>query len=217
MAQITWSHRDKLKGYELLVDGYVRKIEHLYKVQNSVNDAAPIIVSYVAPLLLLGLDLHHQYKLNVSEDKLTLRGNDGNNHQSYLIYAECDNYDNIGYNKGIHCWSVECIAYYENLWSFNLIGIKSERKRPWVYEKWTKVHEGGLYYHLDNGLGKMHWPSNTITIRLNCYDWTLTYFNGLLEIQKDYIKPNQAYYFVLQISGNDKSHFRVVPTPNKLK
>ena len=222
MAASCWS-RDKQEYYESLVDGYIRMIEKEYSLENSINDASEMILSYTLPLFLFGFDMCHPRKLRISDDGLSIIGNSDDLDGTFLIYSKCCK--GTGYNKGIHFWSVKCIkAYHYASKVVNrdrreaYIGIKNEKKKLWIYERWTTPHKGGIFYHLKEDLARKYWklPNNIITVKLDCYNWTITYFQGIQVIQKNHIKPKESYYFVLQMHPHTDTHFCVVPTPNSL-
>ena len=220
MAAVSWS-RDKQQYYESLVNGYIRMIEKEYSSENSINDAFDIVLSYILPLFLLGFDVFHPRKFKVSDDRLSIIGKSDDGDGTFLIYSNCCK--ETGYNKGIHFWSVKCIKahhYASNVVDRRetYIGIKNERKKLWIYETWIKAHEGGIFYHLKGELARKYWklPNNIITVKLDCHNWTITYFHGIQVIRKNYIKPMESYYFVLQLHSHTDTHFRVVPTPNSL-
>ena len=232
MAVVCWS-KDKQEYHELLVNGYIRMIEREYSLENSINDAFEIILSYILPLILLGFDLFQPRKFKVSDDKLSIIGNHDDKSGTFLIYAICDK--ETGYDKRIHFWSVACIKGHHKAFVATaqfggatigstkesesmLIGIKNERKKLWIHERWLDPHEGGLFYYLNGDIATKYWTSsnNIITVKLDCDNWTITYFHGTQLIQKNDIKANESYFFVLQMYCYTGTHFRVVPTPNKL-
>ena len=214
-------HERDYEYYSLLVNGYTRLLENEYKMLNAINDAMQIILWYILPRKLLGFDLYHPKDFKISQDKLTINGTAHSNNRddhclsTHLIYAE--SYYAGVYNN-LHFWSIECIDLpsISSLWFALMVGIKNERNKLWIYEKWPTPHEGGLFYHLKEKIAKQNWRSHTITLKLDRNDWTLTYYKGTKQIQKDNIKPNERYYFVLQVPYFTRSEYKVVPTPQCL-
>ena len=124
----------------------------------------------------------------------------------WLIYADITKNFKYGLNKGIHLWSVRALPI--SRWSSNAvrhcfasIGVSTEKDTKIINEfkhdgTSTKHWNETGFYSFYQGCSK--WADNeTITVKLNCNDWTVTYFNDKKQIQKDQIEPNQYYYFML--------------------
>ena len=92
--------------------------------------------------------------------------------------------------------------------------------REWNY----KVEDHGVYW-VNNGKGyNSHYqycvnfePDVIVTIKLNCNDWTVTYYKDKEEFKKDDIEPEQHYYLAMLCCGKScYTHLKVVESPDDL-
>ena len=207
--------------FELLAFGYINSMEKSLQLSMNIENGIKNLVTYFIALpKLFRFDLYHPHKFSLSNDKRVLKGK-SNGKNSYLVYAECNDSKNEGFMMGIHYWSIKLHAPSQCCY----IGIKSKRVKTWCYEQWgRKPHEGGLYYYVNAALTK----SKIFTVKLDCNNWKISYYQGLQVLATTEITANTSYYFVLQARSLDQenyyvdqpdnpqrtyTHFEVVSTP----
>ena len=147
-----------------------------------------------------------------------------------MHYALCilwigENND-IGFNEGIHTWSVKYVAanndkYDRRAICYHSIGVTNKkyehlltkctshgRKGVWI----TGEKAGNSFY---DGSGK--WEHNTvITVKLDCNDWSVTYYKDgkKMQFEGGFIEEG-FYYFVLVCCGASyRGHMEVVENPS---
>ena len=141
-----------------------------------------------------------------------------------MIYADLGQYSDTGFDKGVHVWSVQFMA--STTWSttagcFASIGVTTEKNdeliNKWNHAGWRggpKEHwvDTGYYsYYKGNGKWK---KEDVISVKLDCNNWTVTYYNDKDEIQKDKIEEDKSYYFAILSCGIARyGHFEVVESP----
>ena len=124
-----------------------------------------------------------------------------------MIYADLGQYDDT-LNKGTHLWSVKLLSKgYSSTYNkggarcFKSIGVTTEKNTKMINEfehhgvddhDWIQQGYNSFYQGYDDWM-----PKTVVTVKLNCNDWTVTYYNDNKQFKKDNIEPNQSYYFAL--------------------
>eukprot|EP01084_Bolivina_argentea_P146080 255880_1 len=113
-----------------------------------------------------------------------------------IIYAELNKNDS-GYNKGIYFWSVKLNTIH----SFRSVGVTTEMSKEFVeqfngYLEFWPIHKHGSCSFWD-GYNAQWTYEEIITVKLNCDEWTVTYFRNNKKVKMDHIPPNKSYFFAL--------------------
>ena len=218
----------RLARLELLISGYMREKEQQLKLYMSIPTDIKKVVHALYPVFLFKFGEFCPEIFEVNEDKTIIRGKD-KSCTGYLIYADLEHKNNIGFNKGVHLWSIE---YLGTSATCDLsVGVTTEKNNKLINEwKHNQFEFGFVLDSLnDNDVNEpwieegyhSYWDGHGIlekyeivTIKLNCNNWTVSYFQGKEEIQRDNIKPNRFYHFALLCCGMSSwSHFKTVDTP----
>ena len=202
---------------DILISGYCRRIEKKFKlfIANDINQ----IIYKLYPILLFKFGDHNKIALNVSDDGTILKGNGPQENQcnGFLCYADLGQYSDTGLKQGIHLWSIKSLVDYESQWSvcFSTIGVTTEKNDKLINE-WN--HNGDSEVHwISTGFSSYHeecydFKSDVVvTIKLNCNEWTVTYYKDKEQFKKEKIEPNQCYYLAMLVCcESDLTHFKVV-------
>ena len=176
---------------ELLTFGYIRELEKSLDVNLIIPDEICKVILLFYPALAK-FDWYNEACFDVSDDGTIIKGKKGC--AGFFVYAE--HFGTNGYKKGVHCWSLKCIAASN---CYRYFGIYSKRKRK--YLDLSKSGKGGGYKHKDQELetylngGYNNWLVGEIwTVVLDCESWNVYWFrnNALHEKGKD-----QGRYWIL--------------------
>ncbi len=136
-------------------------------------------------------------------------------HNSQISSMIIGYYDSIvGYNSGIHKWSVKRVAVNGNgnIRGIRSIGVISPRCR--INElslglsygkKWDNTSTGS---HFDGQSEYSRWKSDEImTVVLNCNEWKVVYYKTTIKqgrelvepIKQDNISQDRSYFFALLV------------------
>ena len=167
----------------------------------NIPDGIAKIMHTLYPLILLKFGDFKKGKFELNEKKTSLKG--GNfDCNGYLIYADLEHYNDIGLNKGIHLWSVRSVARNSGF-CFLSIGVTTEKSNTLI-DEYAHNGDGNKIRWIDQGYfsfyygGQRKWKGDTVvTVKLDCVNWSVTYYKDKTEIQKDEIEPNKSYYFAL--------------------
>ena len=172
---------------------------------------------------------HNEDIFEISNENTIIKGK--SDCQGYMIYANLLDNDDTGLRSGIHTWSIKALStsfYDENQqWiskyanCFRNIGITtvkaSDNIEPTATANNLCTFVSGKGYH--SCIDGMHcWGfDQIITVKLDCYDWSVTYYHNLNQMEKKYIEPNQKYYFAICCCGSkNETHLQVVDTPTEI-
>ena len=112
----------------------------------------------------------------------------------FRIYANLFEFNDIGLNKGVHVWSVKLLLGDQSSLGINFyspsIGVTTKKS-----DQSKLINKG--YNSISEGIEKK-WTSNQVmTVKLNCNNWTVTYFKDYKQVKWDKIKRNKRYFFAL--------------------
>ena len=199
--QVIVSERDKL-----LIAGYIRDSE-----AHMIPDVIGALILDFYVIRIRPIELFDSNRYGVSADGLTIKGT--SKCSGHLLYPEMPCTD--GVSKGVHYWSIRCnfcVACYR------YVGVISERNAEYVaYSKKETVEllngTGGVHAYLfPNSSG--HWKlEKTVTVKLDCRTWTVSYKHDEEEWVRKDIKHNQKYFFVFRMCTSAKNYFECVETP----
>ena len=221
---------------ELLMSGYIKEMEkelELYMIIPA-GIARIMIIFYPALLYKFGDFNKGQFLLN--DEKTILKGLQHweGTCNGHLVYADLGQYNDIGLNKGVHLWSIECCAAVVS-GCFLSIGVTTEKNDKLINEWKNPQNSFDLYADslaLDTSIpGHLHWfdqgfysywkgyghwnQGEVMTIKLNCDDWNVTYYKDGTQVKYDEIEVNKFYYFALLCCDNDAyTHLKIVETQN---
>ena len=195
------------KHLKLLVYGYVREVESVLNLFMNIPDGIIKLIYSLYPLLLFKFGDFKAGLYDVNDDKTILKGTKQGSCNGHVIYADLSQYSDKGLNKGIHLWTIKFLANYPSC--FASMGVTTQKSDKLI-NNWC--HDGGNtrghYLPDDNQYdvyyqGYSQWYKNEIvTMKLNCNDWTVTWFKDKKEIQKKQIEPHKFYYLALMCCGN---------------
>ena len=98
---------------ELLMSGYVRDTEKELKLFMNVPDGIVRIMHDLYPELLFKFGDFNKHKFAVNDDNTILKGC-GDICDGHLVYADLGKYNDIGFNKGVHLWSIKILSCIRN-------------------------------------------------------------------------------------------------------
>eukprot|EP01084_Bolivina_argentea_P171788 297624_1 len=218
-------------NYEVLITGFVKEYVKTHAIRMKFDFAISIIILRFYPIYRLRFGLCYDEKFELFNDNtvcksrayLTIRQHSTWQH---LVFARNNN---DGYNEGINYWSLK---NHQNAISVGVIAVNDECK---LYDiiKVELINDNILFSRNPNASWRRHiisyskynrrWSyDDIITVVLDCTIWSVKYYlqsyknNTIKLIQKDKIKPSQAYYFVTEcttrmVSGNTCIEYVEVP------
>ena len=195
---------DQGENIELLICGYVRENEITLRLFMNIPDGIVQIMHSLYPLLLFKFGDHKQGQFTLGGDGTTLKGN-GDSCKAYLVYADLQQNNDIGLNKGIHIWSIKTMLEEEFADCYCAIGVTPEKNQKIIdqsYSIWDNVNND--FVHWLNGVGNnegndsylnisRYSEANTVTMKLNCDNWTVVYYVDGKEVKMDDIQPNREF------------------------
>ena len=176
------------------------------------------------PLLVFRFGDCKQDSLAVTEDGMIVEGADHSDFDcnGRFVYADLGQYSEAGLNKGVHYWSVKAIFDKSKTSCFASIGVTTE-KNDNLINNWSHDGDEMHYWVKDKGynshehLGGKWMKNQLITLRLDCDEWNVTYYDGTQEVKKEDIEPNQSYHFALMVCCRKVfTQYQVVETPREL-
>ena len=199
----------------LLINGYLKEQETELDLFMNIPDGIDKIMQKLYPLLLFKFGDFKKNKFQVTNNRTIIQGN-GKGCWGYLIYADLGHYNDIGLNKGVHIWSIKLLSggySYGNRGAtcFKSIGVTTEKSQELI-DKFER--HGDKQHWIEDGYnsfykGNFHWqPQSVVTVKLNCNEWTVTYYNNNKQFQMDKIEANKYYYFAMMCC--DKQRFTKV-------
>ena len=212
--------------FHLAIFGYVRINEQKMNLFMIIPMAIPQLIYNFYPKLHsfeLFNEKAFKFDLSMGNSKIVGIMNDDvhknrNNKlcDSYLVYLNCLDHKQSGYNKGVHYVSIICKWHGD---CTRHIGIISSKKK-----QYTEMPDLSRIKYDDNGNQKHEltlWPANmalwtfgdTTTLKLDCDNNTITIYYMKFRCLKGWtkkIQPNQTWHFVIHICNNRKSQYEVV-------
>ena len=120
------------------------------------------------------------------------------------MYADLQQYNDIGINKGIHLWSIK-VLLIKRSHCYLSIGITTEKNMNIINHKSTKktwIKEGSNS-HCDIPFAEPRIDAgDTVTMELNCNEWSVTYYRNKSVIKTDKIDANKCYYLAMLYCEN---------------
>ena len=180
------------------------------------------VIDYFPALYKFGL--HDESNFVVSDDKLSLQAISGKC-DGFMIYADLYHKNDIGFNAGIHYWSVKAL---QSIWGsrfdgrstcYRSIGITTTKTKQIVKKIVdTFVSESqvsGYHYYFNGCRADDGWiDGQIITVKLNCNEWTVSYYKDSAFKRMENIEPNQHYFFTLSCCAEpNRTSLQIVETP----
>ena len=206
----------RFKRYQYLIDGYIRNVDKecglFMNVESGING-----IIYAFYPKLLRFNYYDEKMFDVSDDGLVIQGGDHIECEAQTAFVESP--DNKGFNKGVHYLSLQNINE-EDIddidYCFYNIGVLAERDQTKIKDEgeWENTH-----FSYDNGYtphsfykGRHYWNyMDVITVRLDCDEWTVTYYKDNEQVQKDKIDGGKSYHFAVNMCVNQNwVHFKIV-------
>ena len=215
----------------LLISGYIREQEKELKLYMIIPTGIARIILIFYPVLLFKFGDFNKGQFQINDDKTILTGqpNWKGTCNGHLVYADLGQFNDIGLNEGIHLWSIQNLANDHN-GCFLSIGVTTAKSYKLINEWKREDNAFGLYvdstfgssnyeHWIDQGFnsywkGYSFWKENQVmTIKLNCNDWSVTYYQDGIQVKNEEIEAGQCYYFALLCCDNDVyTHLKVVET-----
>eukprot|EP01084_Bolivina_argentea_P046413 85469_1 len=209
---------------ELLVSGYIREHEDNLQLYMVVPNG---IIQHITKFYpsVIGFGLHHKAHFIVSENGIILRGDNEHTCSGYMIYAETSEQDKNGYNNGIHTWSILSLSSRSSA-CYQSIGVTTRKPSQIWFETRTSHWPSNtdMISHNDNKILKTDsyysgynekWEQNEIiSVKLNCNNWTVTFYKGIHQLRKDNIRNNRSYFLALSCcAAKNIVHLKSVEFP----
>ena len=221
---------------ELLIAGYVREEEEQLELDMPVSRGIIQIMYQLYPELLFTFgDFSRDYFM-LNDDKTILKGNN-ESCDGRLAYADLKEYNNIGFNKGIHFWSIA----YPHAMCYASIGVTTEKNDKLINEcvgdwedQFDEEHQGqndnlwvdcpnwiingyNSYFEVDHRSGGYS-KGDIVTMKLDCNDWIVTYYLNEKKYKENDIEPDKSYFMAVVACGRvNNTEFEVVETPDYLQ
>ena len=221
---------------ELLLSGYIREKENEFDLYMNVPDGIDKIMHELYPLLMFKFGDCNPDGIKLNEDRTILIGNNPKTNQcnGHVVYADLGEYNDIGLNKGIHFWSIKSIRSKKGYHTFSgcyaSIGVTTE-KNDEIIKHWDwrgpKKHRNkftdrkhfvhtGYGSHCQKCYGFSH--DVIVTTKLDCNDWSVTYYKDKEQYKKENIPSNQYYYLAMLCCGKSVfTNLQVVETDDELR
>ena len=213
---------------ELLICGYVRENENALKLFMNIPTEISRILCKLYPVLLFKFGDYEEGKFILSEDDTILKGN-GDSCDAYLCYADLGKDNDIGLNKGIHFWTIKSVLHHDEPEDHDFaecycsIGVTTKKDNKAMSESWSHTHMHWIditpercYSYLDIFFN--HNMANIVTMKLNCNDWTVTYYVDEEQIKVDEIEADNSYYLAVCCCDQSSStQILVIDTPTSIR
>merc|ERR1712228_857811 len=191
--------RVKLSRPQKVIWGYIHEKERELNLSTVVPmGVIDTLISFYP--WVIGFGMHNPAHFSVSEHGTVLKGINSKSCSGFMVYAHLAEQDVNGYNAGIHTWCLQSISDRSGA-CYQSIGVTVKRPLPSLCDTKTShwpnestANKEDSYY---SGYSKQ-WKKNQImSVRLNCNDWTATYYKGE-ELQKvDKLKPDKHYFLAM--------------------
>ena len=190
--------------FEYLVYGYIRGCEERYELCMNIEDGVKSMIYAFYPKILR-FDHYNLMKFDVSDDRLSIKGDDGFDCFGYIIYIESP--EGKGFNQGIHYLSIKNVKD-QDLQCFNGIGVMAEKRESKMVDLQTtdgriSQFEDSTFSFCNTLQTTRGWEyGTTITVKLDCNNWTVKYYKDGQKVKCDEVKPNKSYHFVTNFCAN---------------
>ena len=157
----------------------------------------------------LQFDYYNTEAFDVSKRGTVIRGNRYIACIAWTAYISSPG--NNGFNKGIHYLAIKNMKNRKEK-CFRNVGILSQRNeeiiKDNILETWGKYEKIIASYYA----GKHEWQYNeTISLKLDCNEWTVTYWKDGKLLKIDHIPPNESYHFAVNFCEcMSYTHFQIV-------
>ena len=212
---------------DLLISGYIREKEKELMLYTNVPMVFGQIILKFYPKLLFRFGDHREGAFKLDKDRFILEESEFRIREyAYFIYADLGEFDDIGFDHGVHLWSVKRLPTdpYDEYDDYGVcIGVTTEKNDDIIHKFEYGADETGekpISWWMPEEIDTCHsyyegwdgWYQNeVITIKLDCIDWLVTYYKNGKEFKKDDIEKDRAYYFA--ILGSEKEKYQVVEHP----
>ena len=203
---------------ELLIKGYARENEKRLDLFMNIPDEFVQMIINAYPLLLFRIGEFDKNVFNVTNEGTILKGRNFSC-RPWVVYADLGRYSDTGFNEGVHLWSVKSLV--GNKVSGTAICMLSIGVTTQKNEDILKGTEAGGGWVTRNGCNSFYkgygkWKANdTVTVKLDCNNWTVTYYNDSRQFNQETIDANKCYYFAMFCCGwSSFTHLQVVDNPS---
>ena len=214
---------------KLLIHGYVRNVTKNNKLFMNVPQEIILFIFLCYPRYFL-FGSYNKEIFKVSENRMSIKGT--NDCGGYLVFADLSDDNENGINTGVHYWSIKLLMtrYYqqnqdvllecmdENEWCWKSIGVTSFKPAAAVkcsVDGWLHGTYGSYSYL--NGFNEYEWHfDDTITVKLDCDKWKVSYFvnDNVTPLKIENINANWYYYIAAAFCGHeDETYAKIVDTP----
>ena len=137
--------------------------------------------------------------------------------------------NDIEFNSGVHYWSIKVLPFewvtYTDDYSpcYRSIGITTIRNHEiinvdsayFMGNHASHIQDG--YDHYYDSVGSKWAKNETLTIKLDCQNWTVSYFLETEIVKQQDIVPNQHYFFAMSCCAQRLiTHLKVIETPQSI-
>ena len=208
---------------ELLLHGYIREKEEKLDLFMNIPDGIIKLIKSLYPVLLFKFgafgqeeDIENLFLLN--EDRTILKGSDYSCN-GYFVYADLGEYNDTGFDKGIHLWSIKLLKPAQCYLSIGVTTEKNEEilahaaNNDDIFNDVGSWMTKGKNSHLDMPAG---WDGSEfdkneiITIELNCDNWAVSYYRNGKLLKIDDIEQDNYYFGMVCCALNEYTHIQVV-------
>ena len=209
---------------ELLICGYLREEENALKLYMNIPMGIAKIMHELYPLLLFTFGDYKHNAFKISNKGMMIQGNI-ENCSGYVVYANLGRFSNTGFNEGIHLWSVKLLAGKTGARAgcYASIGVTTEKNEKVLDRKPRNDNENDWpsFWITDKGCnsyfnGCLEWVKDkVITVKLDCNEWSATFYRDRVKFKNELLEPNKSYYFAMFCCGIATwTHAEVVDNPN---
>ena len=206
--------------HEYLVYGFTRNVEAQHELFMNVDHGIYKMIHEFYPKLLRFKDYDIE-KFQVTDNGTIIKAL---SYECYSATVYAESFGDEGFNKGVQYWSVKNIKdtgrkeftadTMGDGYCFHSIGVRSEKGSLIKTGSWWTNEECESQSFFKGHCPK--WGLNEIiTVKLDCNQWTVTYYNKEgNQLQHDSIEKDLSYYFCIQLcKGMTYTHFEIVETP----
>lgn len=212
----------------LLVFGFIHEFEKNTRTIMIPTEIFGAIFSFYP--ILSRFELYDSELFELVDDGYGIRGSGDRNCSGYMIFLELLFPD--GYNKGIHYLSIKLIGKDGITgYCYHNIGVLTERN-PELLSMFTAfwpentamsgsnsscLLEGGSGFNTGQYDYDVIWPKDTvITIKLDCDNGTIEYYQNDKFYRKDVIAKDLSYHFALNSCAMTDNYFQIVETDTSI-
>ena len=125
-----------------------------------------------------------------------------------------DKLNDVGLYKGVHFWSIKVLG--KSWHCYASIGVTTAKNKDILNRNGINYHwlcEGFYSYYRGYGEWK---KDEVVTIKLDCDNWSVTYWKQDEELKTRKIKPSNYHMVLLCCNRSAITHMEIVETPQNL-